>query len=133
MALDRQLVDTEGYLAAAGYGTDANGWIVPDTGPHPAPSADAYLVGAPVAPAENEVGWKDTVVAPPGMVTRIAVPFGSGAVSTPVAARSVHVPDHEAGENDYVWHCHILEHEDNEMMVPFRVGPEQPGQPGSHL
>ncbi|WP_281274911.1 multicopper oxidase domain-containing protein [Georgenia muralis] len=29
----------------------------------------------------------------------------------------------------YVWHCHIVEHEDNEMMRPFRVGPEQPGQP----
>lgn len=30
----------------------------------------------------------------------------------------------------YVWHCHILEHEDNEMMRPYRVGPPQPGQPG---
>jgi len=30
-----------------------------------------------------------------------------------------------------VWHCHIVEHEDNEMMRPFRIGPEQPGQPGS--
>jgi len=29
----------------------------------------------------------------------------------------------------YVWHCHIVEHEDNEMMRPFRVGPFQPGQP----
>jgi hypothetical protein len=29
----------------------------------------------------------------------------------------------------FVWHCHIVEHEDNEMMRPFRIGPEQPGQP----
>ena len=29
----------------------------------------------------------------------------------------------------FVWHCHIVEHEDNEMMRPFRVGPVQPGQP----
>jgi FtsP/CotA-like multicopper oxidase with cupredoxin domain len=29
----------------------------------------------------------------------------------------------------FVWHCHIVEHEDNEMMRPFRVGPIQPGQP----
>ncbi|HZD79912.1 MAG TPA: multicopper oxidase domain-containing protein [Actinomycetota bacterium] len=28
-----------------------------------------------------------------------------------------------------MWHCHILEHEDNEMMRPYRVGPLQPGQP----
>ncbi|WP_425315149.1 multicopper oxidase domain-containing protein [Tessaracoccus flavus] len=29
----------------------------------------------------------------------------------------------------FVWHCHVLEHENNEMMRPFRVGPPQPGQP----
>ena len=74
-----------------------------------------------MAPPATELGWKDTVVAPPGMVTRIAVPFGSGAVSTPIAARSVFVPYHEAGENDYVWHCHILEHEENEMMQYYRI------------
>jgi FtsP/CotA-like multicopper oxidase with cupredoxin domain len=28
-----------------------------------------------------------------------------------------------------VWHCHIVEHEDNEMMRPYRIGPIQPGQP----
>ena len=28
----------------------------------------------------------------------------------------------------FVWHCHIVEHEDNEMMRPYRIGPEQPGQ-----
>jgi FtsP/CotA-like multicopper oxidase with cupredoxin domain len=29
----------------------------------------------------------------------------------------------------FVWHCHIVEHEDNEMMRPYRIGPPQPGQP----
>jgi hypothetical protein len=29
----------------------------------------------------------------------------------------------------FVWHRHIVEHEDNEMMRPYRIGPEQPGQP----
>jgi FtsP/CotA-like multicopper oxidase with cupredoxin domain len=33
----------------------------------------------------------------------------------------------------YVWHCHIVEHEDNEMMRPYRIGPVQPGQPGSQM
>ena len=55
------------------------------------------------------------------MVTRIAVPFGKDAVSTPVAARAVYVPDYDSGENDYVWHCHILEHEENEMMQYYRI------------
>ena len=29
----------------------------------------------------------------------------------------------------FVWHCHIVEHEDNEMMRPYRIGPLQKGQP----
>ena len=74
-------------------------------------------------PDANELGWKDTVQAPPGMVTRIAVPFGSHAVTGPIAATAVH-------RGEYVWHCHILEHEDNDMMRPMRIGPRQPGQPG---
>lgn len=60
----------------------------------------------------TETGTKDTVIAYPGQVTRIKATFG------------------RAGQ--YVWHCHILEHEDNEMMRPLRVGPVQPGQPMPH-
>ena len=59
----------------------------------------------PVQPPEaHEAGWKDTVRADPGMVTRIIVPF-------------------EGYAGRYVWHCHILEHEDNEMMRPYEVLP----------
>jgi spore coat protein A, manganese oxidase len=58
--------------------------------------------GAPVPPDPNEAGWKDTVRADPGMVTRIIVRF-------------------EGFVGRYVWHCHILEHEDNEMMRPYDV------------
>jgi len=65
----------------------------------------------PVAPEPWETGFKDTVIAYPGQVTRIRAQF-----STP---------------GQYVWHCHIVEHEDNEMMRPYRIGPVQPGQPGS--
>jgi len=67
------------------------------------------VTGHPTGPRPYEHGWKDTVIAYPGQVTRLRMTFG------------------EPGQ--YTWHCHILEHEDNEMMRPFRVGPEQPGQP----
>ncbi|MFP5416192.1 MAG: multicopper oxidase domain-containing protein, partial [Actinomycetes bacterium] len=63
----------------------------------------------PQPPEPWERGRKDTVIALPGQVTRIRARFAT------------------AGQ--YVWHCHILEHEDNEMMLPFRIGPVQPGQP----
>ncbi|WP_454855801.1 multicopper oxidase family protein [Promicromonospora soli] len=60
-------------------------------------------------PEAWETGRKDTVIAYPGQVTRVRATFAT------------------AGQ--YVWHCHIVEHEDNEMMRPYRIGPEQPGQP----
>lgn len=59
------------------------------------------LVGSPVQPPDNEKGWKDTIVMNPGSVTRIIAKFDI------------------AGE--YVWHCHILSHEDHEMMRPYCV------------
>jgi len=124
--LDRQPVDALGYLAASGYDTNGDGMLMEDevgAGSYPAPAAAPYLVGPVQPPPANELGWKDTVAAPPGMVTRIVVPFGSGAVSSPVAAREVHVPDYAAGENDYVWHCHILEHEEKDMMQYYRIVP----------
>jgi spore coat protein A, manganese oxidase len=58
--------------------------------------------GAPTPPDPSEAGWKDTVRADPGMITRIIVRF-------------------EGFVGRYVWHCHILEHEDNEMMRPYEV------------
>jgi spore coat protein A len=59
--------------------------------------------GGPRIPADaSEAGWKDTVRADPAMVTRIIIKF-------------------EGYAGRYVWHCHILEHEDNEMMRPYDV------------
>jgi spore coat protein A len=70
---------------------------------------DEYLVsgklkldGAVIAPPENEMGWKDTVQAHAGLITRIIVRF-------------------EGYPGRYVWHCHVLEHSANEMMRPFDV------------
>ncbi len=60
-----------------------------------------YLEPA-ASPAANEAGWKDTVRADPGVVTRIIARF-------------------EGFAGRYVWHCHLLEHEDNEMMRPYEV------------
>jgi spore coat protein A len=60
-----------------------------------------YL-GPPMPPEANERGWKDTVRADPGMETRIIIRF-------------------EGYSGRYVWHCHLLEHEDNEMMRPYEV------------
>jgi bilirubin oxidase len=61
------------------------------------------LDGGPARPPEPaEAGRKDTVIAYPGEITRVRALFDRPGL--------------------FVWHCHLLEHEDNEMMRPFRVG-----------
>jgi len=72
--------------------------------------AEPLTPDGPVIPPEAwETGFKDTVIAYPGQITRIRARFN--------------------GPGQFVWHCHIVEHEDNEMMRPFRIGPEQARQP----
>lgn len=61
------------------------------------------LLGERVPPGPGEAGWKDTAVMNPGEVTRVVARFDRPGL--------------------YVWHCHILEHEDHEMMRPYRVVP----------
>jgi spore coat protein A len=66
--------------------------------------ADRQPFGATARPPETwESGFKDTVISYPKEITRVTARFD--------------LP------GQYVWHCHIVEHEDNEMMRPYRVGP----------
>ena len=72
-------------------------------------SVDAYLsdevvryTGPAEPPHPHELGWKDVIQCPPQTVTRIIVPFKGYA-------------------GRYVWHCHILEHEANDMMRPYEI------------
>ena len=64
--------------------------------------SELRFIGPVRQPDPDELGWKDTVRAESGMVTRIIVKF-------------------EGYTGRYVWHCHLLEHEDNEMMRPYEV------------
>jgi len=63
-------------------------------------TSETVLIGKAIAPAPEEQGWKDTILCPPGQITRIITSFSG-----------------EPGK--FVWHCHTLEHEDNEMMRPY--------------
>jgi len=73
------------------------------------PAVPLTPVGPVMPPEPWETGFKDTVTAYPGQVTRVKATF--------------------LKPGQFVWHCHIVEHEDNEMMRPFRIGPVQPDQP----
>jgi spore coat protein A len=71
------------------------------------------FTGPAVPPELGEVGWMDTQNAPPGFVTRTMQRFSR--------------------LGNYVYHCHILAHEENEMMRPFTVVKRRPGVQGSPI
>jgi spore coat protein A, manganese oxidase len=75
------------------------------------PFAGGTSVAGQNGPLPWETGLKDTVIAYPGEITRVRARFD--------------VPGF------FVWHCHILEHEDNEMMRPYHVGSVPTGAPGT--
>lgn len=78
-----------------------------------------YIIGDPDFRESNEAGWKDTVKAYPGEITRIRVRFApQNAKSCP--GENLFPFDPTTGPG-YVWHCHMLDHEDNEMMRPYQV------------
>jgi FtsP/CotA-like multicopper oxidase with cupredoxin domain len=128
---DRQLFDAGRYMRSV-FGKEELGHADVGAGERPFPAPRTF--GPPLRPRPGERGWKDTVQAHPRTVTRILVPFGPGAApGVPFGfdpGPHTMPPGHEcdcdchhmwplAGE--YVWHCHILDHEDNEMMAPLEV------------
>ena len=99
------------------------------------PNVDLFLSGAALLPRPYEVGWKDTFIMHPGEVTRVVVrwtpqniavgstagtnyfsfdptKFGNPLNGVVTSAANPEGPG-------YVWHCHIVDHEDNEMMRPY--------------
>jgi spore coat protein A, manganese oxidase len=81
-------------------------------GPHGVPGGidpNPFATGPMLPPGPDEHGFKDTVKANPGYFTTIRAKFD--------------LPAGVTAPQDYVYHCHIVEHEDNDMMRPFTVTP----------
>jgi spore coat protein A len=89
--------DPEAYRAAAPSGPGGCRGIDPTP----------FVTGPMLAPDPGERGFKDTVKANPGTVTIVRARFD--------------LPSGVSGPQSYVHHCHIVEHEDNDMMRPFVV------------
>lgn len=76
-----------------------------------------HYLGQAIAPDPNELGWKETVRMNPGEVTRVLMKFTLPIVPFTVPlSTATGVAGHE-----YVWHCHILEHEEHDMMRPLII------------
>jgi spore coat protein A, manganese oxidase len=71
------------------------------TDPMMSPHGQHMTAGEVMPPEPWETGYKDTVIVYPGELARVKIRFDLVGL--------------------YVWHCHIIEHEDNEMMRPYRV------------
>jgi spore coat protein A len=80
------------------------------------PAGYSYT-GPPTPPDNNELGWKETVRMNPGEVTTVIMKFDlpvlPAVMGDPTSPRT--------GHHEYVWHCHILEHEEHDMMRPLVV------------
>lgn len=122
--LNRQKINVtqylKSYLTTTGSPRQVRTHHIPLGGPtvpanYPPPDPTPFAVAPPRPPAPNESGWKDTVLVYPGEVTRLIVPFGAQAAEN--------LPFGNSFTGRYVWHCHMLDHEDNEMMLPYEVVP----------
>lgn len=130
----RQYMDTDTYKTdwihkqwtnCTDYGLSSCGSLAPGTFP-PWPVSyiplelpiEKYLQGGPIPPAANEKGWKDTIQMSPDQVTTIRIRYS--ALDNSGHAPNFYAFDPTVGQG-YVWHCHIIDHEDNEMMRPYKV------------
>ncbi|BDG01023.1 spore coat protein [Anaeromyxobacter oryzae] len=118
--ISRQVFDTAGYSAATGFAVPGNTTFtkLPIT---------PYLKSAPRGPDINEQGYADTTKSWPGEVLTIIAKWDGRwdtTVSDPASAAVPQAPAFLAvTSGPYVWHCHIVDHEDNEMMRPVVVQP----------
>ena len=125
----RRQLKVDGYLQA--WNTENDGGALPLMHATVNPDADAYLVDESemddyaketakiLAP---ESGWKDTIVAPGGFVTRIRVRWAPQEAPASTKAHDDLFAKFDATKDfGYLWHCHMLEHEDNEMMRPLQL------------
>ncbi|HWQ70090.1 MAG TPA: multicopper oxidase domain-containing protein [Patescibacteria group bacterium] len=150
--LNRQQLNKGGYTAAYNAAFPG-GAFIPGFGPpldyRPSaasgnkyggnPDVKSHLVGGVIPPRPEEAGWKDTVITLPGQVTRVAVRYAPTDLSTKTKAKDLYFPFDPTGSSGgdrygFVHHCHMTEHEDNEMMRPNLVdlNPDAPA-PASRL
>jgi spore coat protein A len=149
--VNRQAFDVNRYMAVYGTPQPGSGPPLPYSLRNKAtggklggnPDVTPFLVGSPIPPDANERGWKDTFRMNPGQVGRVLVRVApQDAIARAKAAGKRVAPGVNLypfepwaamgttdsfgypGGPGYVWHCHIVDHEDNEMMRPlFVTGP----------
>ncbi|MCX9012288.1 MAG: multicopper oxidase [Candidatus Methanoperedens sp.] len=107
------------------YLQDWLAWIAAGRPASTKPVLANYLLGTPIKPPAEEMGWKDTAKAFPAQILRVIAKFDIPPGSQKLREYADPAVLGTSGDNyQYVYHCHILEHEDNEMMRPYDVVPK---------
>lgn len=87
------------------------------------PAVTPFLQGPVKSALLNERGWKDTYIVYPGDVTTFVIRFAPTNLPLTAPAKELMFAFDPGEGPGYVWHCHIIDHEDNEMMRPYHVLP----------
>ena len=84
------------------------------------PAFSPFFSGPPIPPNPNEAGWKDTVKTFPGFINRFVIRWAPQAVAIGAVKPGQNLYSFDPTKGPaYMVHCHILDHEDNEMMRPY--------------
>jgi FtsP/CotA-like multicopper oxidase with cupredoxin domain len=132
--MNRQNIDIDGYTAVYNASFPGGAYI-PEFGPPlsygPSPASGGtyggnpdivrFLLGPSAPPAPYEAGWKDSVIMYPGQVTRIVVRWAPIDIPNTALQAALFYPFDPSNDRGYVWHCHMLDHEDNDLMRPVKV------------
>lgn len=85
---------------------------------------EPYLIGNPVGPEPQESAWKDTVLVNVDEILHLRIRFAPPILPSCATKPGINLfPFDPSAAPGYVWHCHILDHEDNEMMRPLQILP----------
>ena len=111
----------QGYPGGSGspypYDSIINGFVGGN------PDVTRFLTLLPRAPKPEEMGWKDDIVILPGEVNTYIVRFAPTDVPLDAPASKLLYPFDPSVGLGYVWHCHIVDHEDMDMMRPLLIKP----------
>ncbi len=107
--VQRETFDSTSYVEA----WESYNGVPPFSQPTKNVNLNSYLSNLKIALQPNEQCWKDTITVNAGEVVTIRVRFAQQDGSS--------FPFDATAGPGYVWHCHLLEHEDNEMMRPYKV------------
>jgi spore coat protein A, manganese oxidase len=108
------------FIVMGRYNLDVKGFVAANGTPNGVPqlpisTLTPFLKGGLIAPPPDETGFKETVKANPGQVTVVRAKF--------MPPSTVLDSSGNPTTQKYVHHCHIVEHEDNDMMERVIVNP----------